>query len=181
MTRLKSIASFSVVSVLGRLRSERGVSLLVVLMLMVIILAMAGAGMLFSSMDLRAAGNFRAGTQAFFAADTGFNAAYTRVGSDPLASVAPVSGSLPLPGGPTLTYCSGHVQNVGSDCGTPQPQPDPRVISNAPLYSLGVSNPYNSSGGAGHQFYQYQINMTGVGPLAAAREVEAQVQYGPID
>jgi Tfp pilus assembly protein PilX len=157
------------------LRSERGVSLIVVLMLMVIILAMAGAGMLFSSMDLRATGNYRAGTQAFFAADTGVNDAYARIVTNPDATIAALTfGPVTLPGG--LSYCSGH---VGSDC--PQPPPDPKVISNAPLYSLGVSNPYNSSGGAGHQFYQYQINMTGVGPLAAAREVEAQVQYGPID
>src|SRR5215470_14831683 len=87
-----------------RLGSERGVSLVVVLMLMVIILAMAGAGMLFSSIDLRASGNYRAGTQAFFAADTGVNDAYTRIGLDPTTSIA-AFGPISLDGG-NLQYCS---------------------------------------------------------------------------
>src|ERR1051325_9794140 len=100
-----------------RLRSERGVSLVVVLMLMVIILAMAGAGMLFSSIDLRASGNYRAGTQAFFAADTGVNDAYTRIGLDPTASTAAFG---PITLGGSLKYCSGTVATTGTDCGTPQ-------------------------------------------------------------
>ena len=151
------------------LHSERGVSLVVVLMLMVIILGMAGAGMLFSSIDLRASGNYRAGTQAFFAADTGVNDAYTRIGLDPTTSTAQFSGT--LAGG--LKYCSGHVQDT-DNCNSPQPLVAPQVITGAgaPGYNINQGGPV---------FYQYQINVTGVQPqLAAVREVEMQVQYGPV-
>ena len=157
-----------------RLRSERGVSLVVVLMLMVIILAMAGAGMLFSSIDLRASGNFRAGTQAFFAADTGVNDAYTRIGLDPSASIA-AFGPITLSGG--IKYCSGKVTTTGTNCSSPQQLQAPTPV-NMSGYSLGQGTGYNTTG---YQFYQYQINVTGVQPqLSSAREVEAQIQYGPI-
>jgi PilX N-terminal len=152
------------------MRSERGVSLVVVLMLMVIILAMAGAGMLFSSIDLRASGNYRAGTQAFFAADTGVNDAMTRIGLDPTTSIA-AFGPVAMSGG--LKYCSGHVQNTDS-CNSPQPLSAPQVItgSGAPGYNVNQGGP---------AFYQYQVNVTGVQPqLSAVREVEMQVQYGPV-
>ena len=152
--------------------SERGVSLIVVIMLMVIILAMAGAGMLFSSIDLKVSGNYRAGTQAFFAADTGVNDGYARLGLDPSASTA-AFGPITLSGG--LTYCSGSVAAVGASCGTPQPLTVTSI--NAPGYSLGSGTGYNASG---YQFYQYKVNVTGLGQLSAAREVEAQVQYGPV-
>ena len=154
------------------LRSERGISFVVVLMLMVIILAIAGAGMLFSSIDLRASGNYRAGTQAFFAADTGVNDAYTRIGLDPTTSTA-AFGPISLDGG-NLKYCSGKVATAGSDCSSPQPLQAPQVISMAG-YNLNQANQ------SAVQFYQYQVNVTGVNTqLAATREVEAQIQYGPV-
>jgi Tfp pilus assembly protein PilX len=170
MTCLRSIAT-SFFAVRRRLGSERGVSLIVVLMLMVIILAMAGAGMLFSSMDLRAAGNFRAGTQAFFAADTGVNDAFTRITGDPAASTAPFGPiTLVTPSG-NLQYCSGKVGTTGTNCSTPQPLQAPQLV-NVAGYNLSQS---------GVQFYQYQVNVTGIQPqLSSAREVEAQVQYGPV-
>jgi hypothetical protein len=152
------------------LRSERGVSLVVVLMLMVIILGMAGAGMLFSSIDLRAAGNYRAGTQAFFAADTGVNDAYTRIGLDPTTSTA-AFGPITLSGG--IKYCSGKAQDTAS-CTSPSALQAPQLI-NVAGFNLNQANP------SGVQFYQYQINVTGVQPqLSSVREVEAQVQYGPV-
>jgi Tfp pilus assembly protein PilX len=161
------------------LRSDRGVSLVVVLMLMVIILAMAGAGMLFSSIDLRASGNYRAGTQAFFAADTGVNAAYTQIGLDPTTSTALFSSApITLPGGAIVKYCSGHappaVPNTGTNCSSPQPLDAPQVV-NVAGFNLNLSNP------SAVQFYQYKINVTGVNTqLSSVREVEAQVQYGPV-
>src|SRR5262249_8117837 len=172
--RAKKTPMISLSDCCRRLQSERGVSLVVVLMLMVIILAMAGAGMLFSSIDLRASGNFRAGTQAFFAADTGVNDAYTRIGLDPSASIAPF-GPVTLSGG--IKYCSGKVATTGTNCSSPQAlqAPSPVTVSG---YSLGQGTGYNTTG---YQFYQYQINVTGVQPqLSSVREVEAQIQYGPI-
>ena len=171
---IKIVNSFS----RTRLGSERGVSLIVVLMLMVIILAMAGAGMLFSSLDLRATGNYRAGTQAFFAADTGVNYAYAQIGADVNTSTAAFSPPPPpitLPGGAIIKYCSGKISQTitvdpPNDC-TNQPLDAPQAVNIAG---------FNLNQG-GVQFYQYKINVTGVNTqLAAVREVEAQVQYGPV-
>jgi len=158
--------------------SERGVSLVVVLMLMVIILAMAGAGMLFSSIDLRASGNYRAGTQAFFAADTGVNDAFTRIGADPAASTALfASAPITLPDGGIIKYCSGKATDT-NNCNTPQPLSAPQRI-NVAGYNVAVGTGYNTGG---PQFYQYQVNVTGVHTqLGSVREVEEQVQYGPVN
>lgn len=154
------------------LGSERGVSLIVVIMLMVIILAMTGAGMLFSSIDLKVSGNYRAGTQAFFAADTGINDAFSRLSLDPSTSTA-AFGPISMSGG--LKYCTGSVGNTGTACASPQPTTV--TATSAPGFSLGQGTGYNSDG---YQFYQYKVNVTGVGPLSATREVEAQIQYGPV-
>jgi hypothetical protein len=154
------------------LGSERGVSLVVVIMLMVIILAMTGAGMLFSSIDLKVSGNYRAGTQAFFAADTGVNDGFARLGIDPSTSTA-AFGPISMSGG--LKYCSGSLTSTGTNCATPQPSTVTSI--NAPGYSLGAGTGYNAEG---YQFYQYKVNVTGLGPLSSAREVEAQIQYGPL-
>ncbi len=163
---------WSCARIAGRLlRSESGVSLVVVLMLTFIILAMTGAGMFFSSIDLRASGNFRNGTQAFFAADTGINYAFARIGLDPTTSTA-AFGPITLSTG--LKYCSGSVAAVGSSC-TGQALAAPSSV-NVPGYSVGQGSGYNPGG---YQFYQYRVNVSGVGQLSAAREVEAQIVYGP--
>jgi hypothetical protein len=152
------------------LGSERGVSLIVVIMLMVIILAMTSAGMFFSSVELRASGNHRAGTQAFYAADTGINVAYAQIGLDPAASTAAIPVTQ-LGGG--LAYQSAQIIN-----GTITPVPIKLLNTRTdPGYSLNAGTGYNT---AGYVVYQYQINMTGTGPLSSAREVEAQVEYGPV-
>lgn len=154
------------------LRSESGISLVVVLMLTFIILAMTGAGMFFSSIDIRASGNYRNGTQTLFAADTGVNDAYTRIGLDPIASKA-AFGPVTLSSG--LKYCSGSLASTGTSCASPQAL---TVSStNNPGFSLGVGTGYNA---AGYQFYQYKVNVSGAGSQSAAREVEAQIVYGPV-
>ena len=155
------------------LGSERGVSLVVVIMLMVIILAMTGAGLLFSSIDLRVSGNYRAGTQAFFAADTGVNDGFGRIDSSSSTS-PPVFGPISMSGG--LKYCSGSLPATQiNNCATPTPSTVTAIT--APGFSLGQGTGYNSNG---YQFYQYKVNVTGLGPLSSAREVEAQIQYGPL-
>jgi hypothetical protein len=153
------------------LRSERGISLVVVIMLMVIILAITGAGLLFSSIDLRVSGNYRVGTQAFYAADTGASYAFARIVLDPTISTAPFTGTL---NNGSLTYCSGTIASTGLNCATPQPLTVTSI--NSPGYSLGAGTGYNSSG---FSFYLYQIDATGVGPLGATRQVQALAQYGP--
>jgi Tfp pilus assembly protein PilX len=53
------------------LRNERGLTLAVVLMMMVILLSITGAGLLFSSLNLKASANLKGGTAALQAADAG--------------------------------------------------------------------------------------------------------------
>jgi hypothetical protein len=164
----KAIAAHWGIARSRTLGSERGVSLVVVILLMVIILAMTCAGMFFSSVELRVTGNHRAGTQAFYAADTGINVAYAQIGLDTAASTAAIPVTQ-LGGG--LAYRSGHIADT-----TSQPQQLRNTRTEAG-YTLNAGTGYNT---AGYGFYQYQINMTGTGPLSSAREVEAQVEYGPV-
>jgi Tfp pilus assembly protein PilX len=161
------------------LRSERGVSLVVVIMLMVIILAITGAGLLFSSVELRVSGNYRVGTQAFYAADTGASFAFARIVLDQDISKALIPKTEVSPGS-GLFYCSGSIAyytalNI-APCTSGQ-EPLLAVSSiNSPGYSLGAGTGYNASG---FSFYLYQIDVTGVGPLGATRQVQALAQYGP--
>ena len=156
-------------NIVGRtLRSERGISLVVVIMLMVILLAITGAGLLFSSIDLRVSTNYRVGTQAFYAADTGVSAGFAQIVMDPTVSTAPIPRTETAIGS-GLFYCSGTIANTGGNCATPQPLTVAPV--NVPGYALGTP---------GYSFYQYQIDATGVGPLGATRQVQALAQYGPV-
>jgi Tfp pilus assembly protein PilX len=148
------------------LRSERGVSLVVVIMLMVIILAITGAGLLFSSIDLRVSGNYRVGTQAFYAADMGASAGFAQIVMDPVASSAAI---LRTPATGVPAYCSG-TPTTSNNCTNPQPLTVTPIT--VPGYSLGA--------GTGYSFYLYQIDATGVGPLGATRQVQALAQYGPV-
>ena len=163
------------IKIVGRtLRSERGISLVVVIMLMVIILAITGAGLLFSGIDLRISGNYRAGTQAFYAADTGASFGFSQIQSSVAASTA-AFGPTPANGG---LYCSGMIAATGSGC-APQPLMTPPATSVAVEATLSSGSVYNSDR-AGFFTYSYQIDVTGVGPLGAARQVQALATFGPV-
>lgn len=152
------------------LRSERGMTLIVVLMLMVIILAITGAGLLFSGIDLRVSGNYRVGTQAFYAADTGASDGYARIVQDTTASSALIPLT-PLGGG--LAFCSGTIVS-SANCATPQPLPWTfNIIPGTALPGgHGVTPSFIT--------FQYQIDATGIGPLNSARQVQALARYGPV-
>jgi Tfp pilus assembly protein PilX len=53
------------------LRNERGLTLAIVLMMMVVLLSITGAGLLFSNLNLKASANLKGGTVALQAADAG--------------------------------------------------------------------------------------------------------------
>ena len=147
--------------------SERGISLVVVIMVMVIILAITAAGLLFSSMDLRITSNFRAGTQAFYAADTGVSIGVSQLALDPAVSTAAFSGDL----GGGVAYRSGPRNAAG-------PQPSQLfAIRNIDGYNMAEGTAHNQEG---FSAYQYQMSVTGTGPLAAAREIQAQTEFFPV-
>jgi hypothetical protein len=149
-------------NIVGRtLTSERGVSLVVVIMLMVVILAITGAGLLLSSIDLRISSNYRAGAQTFNAADVGVGDGIARTGIDPITIP-----KTPLDGG--LFYCGGSLTSTNR-CASPPLASQFISLKNAPEFTLG-----------NYYMYQYQLNVTATGPMTSAREIEAQVEYGPV-
>jgi len=170
--------------IIGRtLASERGISLIVVIMLMVIILAITGAGLLFSSMDLRVSANYRVGTQAFFAADTGASVALAQIQSDPLLSAAAIPRNTSLGGG--MVYCSGSIAYYTAlnvpPCTAGQEPPLVRTSTPPRGHQLAGGGGYNSaSTGSAFVAYQYTINTTGIGPLGSQREVQALAEISPI-
>lgn len=146
--------------------NNRGVTLVVVLMTMVMLLSVIGAGLLFSGVNLKITGNYQTGTRAFYAADTGINAALTQLQLNQTNSTVAIPETK-VTGTSDSYYQSESLQFKGS---VPPPG-----------YSLGAGTGYNQSG---YAFYQYQMNMKGyVKPTAtelATRRVEAQATYGPV-
>src|SRR5438094_774298 len=61
------------------LRNERGLTLAIVLMMMVVLLSITGAGLLFSSLNLKASANLKGGTAAMQAADAGIQHALAAI------------------------------------------------------------------------------------------------------
>lgn len=156
--------------ILGRFRrvkSQEGLSLVVVLMIMVLLLSLTGASLMFSGLDLKMVGNLKAGNQAFYAADSGVYVGVNQLSANLDTATAAFSGSLDG----NSTYRSGHSTDSG-------PQPLQFLsASTEPGYSIGSGTGYNSSG---YLFYRYQINVTGTGPVKTTREVEAIGEYGPV-
>lgn len=161
------------------LGNERGISLVVVLLVMALLLSVVGAGLLFSGINTKVAMNYRTGTRAFYAADVGVNAIASAITLSSTFSATPQQ--IPQPSGSSGTLC----YRFGKRDGTvPSPQP---VLKTNPGFSLGSGTGYNTSG---YSFYQFQLNVTGaynagascpaVGSETAAREIEAQVLYGPV-
>lgn len=147
------------------LKNDKGISLVVVILIMVLLLSITGAGLIFSGTGLRTTGAFRAGTQAFYAAETGVSAAINQ-----LPSTTPVDSGPPVGG---VAYRSGRRGDAG-----PQPisQPGPSISRSGYASDSGTTT-YNAD--TGWRFDPYQINITGTGPIGAAREIEVQAEYGP--
>ncbi len=61
------------------LHNERGLSLAIVLMMMVVLLSITGAGLLFSNLNLKASANLKGGTVALQAADAGIQHALAAI------------------------------------------------------------------------------------------------------
>ncbi len=157
----------------SKLRDERGVTLVAVLMVMVILLSIIGAGLLFSGVNTKITANYQTGTKAFYAADTGINTGVNQLALNPAIATAAFSGNL----GGGLAYRSGHRTDS-----TPQPLQFLRTASMAGNALGSGSIQYNSSG---HSSYEYKINVTGTyttpyGTELAGREIEAIASYGPL-
>ncbi|MFQ5681810.1 MAG: PilX N-terminal domain-containing pilus assembly protein [Candidatus Binatia bacterium] len=149
------------------LNSEKGIALIVVLMVMVILLSITGAGLFFSGVELKMSSNFRSGNRAFYAADTGIDIGRNQLQFNQALASAPFSGTIDG----DLAYRSGSRNDTVAQ---PLQYEGMRIESG---FSIGTGTGYNPSG---YTFYQYQINVTGTGPRGSAREIEAKAEYGPV-
>jgi len=153
------------------LKNQKGITLVVVLMVMALLLSIIGGSLLFSGINTKITGNYQNATRAFYAADTGVSAAISQLNSNPVVATAAFSLNM----GNGLTYRSGHRTDTSA-----QPLQF-NGTTTQPGYSLGSGTGYNTTG---YTFYQYQINVTGTfnpgGTELAGREVEARATYGPV-
>jgi len=152
--------------------NDRGLTLLVVLLVMAILLSVIGAGLLFSGINTKRTANYNLGTKAFYAGNTGLSVGVGQLGPDPATATTAFTWTL----GNGLAVRSGHRTDSA-----PQPFQFKGTVTE-PGFSLNVGTGYNASG---YVFNQYQINATGTyntlwGLEVAGREVEAQAKYGPI-
>jgi hypothetical protein len=105
---------------------------------------------------------------AFYAAEAGLEAAIDQLSGDPDASTQPIAVT-----GVAESYS---FRSGGRADSTPQPL---RYVGSQPGsgYTVNVGTGYNPSG---YAFRVYEINATGTGPRNAQREIEAQVEVGPV-
>lgn len=156
----------------SRLRGEQGITLVAVLMVMAILLSIIGAGLLFSGVNTKMTANYQLGTKAFYAADTGINAALSQLSENTTTSTAAMTGTIDG----NLGYRS------GSRTATSAQAMVFKGTVDKPGYRLNRGSGYNTSG---YTYNQYQLNMTGTyttawGTEVAGREVEAQALFGPV-
>jgi hypothetical protein len=150
------------------LKDNRGMTLVVLMMLIAILASMAGATLLFSRVDLMISSNLKRGTQALYAADAGVGEAINQISANRAASVQAFG---PRDIGAGFAYRSGRRTDSG-------PQPLEFIgVRTMPGYSLGSGTGYNPSG---YVFLTYEIHVTGTGPVTAAREIEAMGGFGPV-
>lgn len=158
----------------SKVADVRGITLVVVLMIMVILLSVIGTGLMFSGINTKIAMNYRTGTMAFNAADIGITTVATLVSSPPNFPANTTAFAL----GSNLCYRFGY-RNGSVPSTTP-------VIKSKAGFSLGSGSGSNAGGFVVHQ---YPIAVTGtyntgacpsLGNETAARVVEAQAEFGPV-
>ena len=159
----------------AKLREDKGITLVVVLMSMAILLSVIGAGLLFSGVNTKITGNYQQGTRAFYAADAGLGEAVSLLSAN-LSAVEAIMIARDLNGDGRLKYRGGPrtitepvAKFVGTRAGT------------GDSLSSGLPG-YNESNG--YSFYQYRLRVTGTyetgGTELAGRSVEAQALFGPV-
>jgi len=147
---------------------ERGSALVITLLVMVLLLLLGSALLTASDLETHIAANDRWAEAAFFAAEAGVETAIDKIGTDQVVSqeAVPVTSI-----GDGFSFRSGRRTDTTA-------QPITFVGSTtASGFSLGAGTGYS---GAGYVYETYQINATGTGPRDTQREVEVQVEYGPI-
>ena len=139
---------------MGRLHSERGVALVIALIMLLILTFIGISAISTTTFETNIAGNERVRVDAFYASEAIF-----QVGLNQLPDTKPMPRT-----------------KIGEDSygwsGSPKDKGSPRELASFGLCNKGG---YDSS----WAFKRYQINATGES-FGAMKEVEAQVSYGPL-
>jgi Tfp pilus assembly protein PilX len=133
------------------MREERGIALVVALLLLLTLTLIGISAISSSVFETQISGNERAGNAAFYAGEGG-----VQVGVNRVPQIAPYSGEVDS----EARYRSGHRSSSG-------PQP---------LLNLGVTSRPGYE--AAWQFKRFQVNASGESS-GAAKEIEVQLSMGP--
>lgn len=147
-------------------RDESG-SALVITLLVTLLLFVLGAALLGTSeIESAIAANDQSSEGAFQAAEAAVHVAVDQMDVNTTDQVVS-----PTDLGAGYVFRSG-----GRDDATPQP---PQRVGSRPGegFAVAASTGYNA---AGYAFEIYQVNGTGTGPRSTEREVEVQVELGPV-
>jgi len=145
---------------------ERGAVIVVALLVMVLLLMLGATLLTVSEDENQVAANDQWSEGAFYAAEAAVQESIDALseagGNDPVELTEIGDG---------FTYRSGTRED-----GAPQP---PELVGtvNRSGYAVGTTAGYNSST---YVFNVYQVNGTGMGPRNAEREVEVEVEIGPV-
>ncbi len=145
---------------------ERGSALVVTVMVLALLMVLGTTLMSTATVESTIAANDRWSEGAFHAAEAAVETALERLVND--SSTDPVETTAL---GDHYTYRSG--QRTDDEAQPPQSLGAIRAEG----YGIGSGTGYNA---AGFYFDLYQINGTGTGPQNSQREVEIQVEIGPV-
>ncbi len=146
--------------------NEKGSALVIALLLSLLLFSLGMALLAVSETENLIAANDQFAEGAFQAAEASVQVALDQIGIGSTDLVVPETDI-----GSSYTFRSGRRDDVA-------PQP-PQLIATTPGtgFSVGVSTGYNAGG---YHFEIYELTGTGTGPRNTEREVEVQVELGPV-
>ena len=150
-------------------RGERGTILVVALMVMVLLFLLGTTLLGVSGDEKIIAANDEWAESTFFAAEAATQEALNQV-TDANVEAPPAVAVTTI--NQRYTFRSGRRTDT-----SPQP-PTFLGRSTRPGFSIGSTAPYSPS--PRFWFYTYTVNGTGFGPRNTTREVEVQLEYGPV-
>ena len=148
--------------------AERGSALVVALLLIVLLFTLGAALFTMAETEGVIAVNDVWSEGSFYAAEAAVQEAVDQITDDRTTLELVVD---PSPIGDTYTYRSG-----GRDDAAPQPPQFVNMVQRSG-FALGSGTGYNPQN---FNFAIYRINGTGSGPRSSVREVEVQIEYGPL-
>lgn len=152
-----------------RQRSERGTILVVALMVMVLLFLLGTTLLGVSGDEKIIAANDEWAESTFFAAEAATQEAMNQI----------TDANVDSPPGVALTTINQkYTFRTGRRTDTSSQPPTFVGKSTRPGFSVGASSGYSPS--PRFWFYTYTVNGTGFGPRGTTREVEVQLEYGPV-